>query len=308
MTLPQTGPIVIAGGSGFLGRPLAHRLAAAGHDVVLLSRRGADPGGRIRTVVWTPDGGAGPWAAAIDGAAAVVNLAGESIAGRRWNEAHKARILESRVQATRSLVQAVAAATHPPAVVVSASGVGFYGPCGDEPVTELTGPGKDFLAGVCVKWEAEALRAETAETRVVLLRTGLVLARDGGALPPMLPPFWLGVGGPVGSGRQYWPWIHRHDWLAMVQFAIDTPELRGPLNVTAPTPVPNRDFATALGRAMHRPALFPVPAFVLKAVVGELADGILTGQRALPAAATRAGFTFTFRDLDAALRDLFPRR
>ena len=190
----------MAGGSGFLGRPLATRLAGAGYDVVVLSRDGRSPHDG-RAVRWTPDGTAGAWAEELDGAAAVINLAGESIAGQRWTTAQKARITESRLQATRSLVQAIAAAARRPATFISASAVGYYGPRGDESVTERTAAGRDFLAGVCVAWEHEAMQAASAGTRVVLVRSGLVLARDGGALPPMLPPFRAFVGGRSGCGR-----------------------------------------------------------------------------------------------------------
>ncbi|MEQ1871984.1 MAG: TIGR01777 family oxidoreductase [Vicinamibacterales bacterium] len=307
MTLQHRGRIVIAGGSGFLGQPLARHLAAAGHEVVLLSRTPGASTDPIRRVMWTPDGSTGPWAKELDGAQAVINLAGESIAGQRWSDARKRQILDSRIFATRSLVRAIDAAHQPPSVLVSGSAVGVYGPCGDEPVTELTPHGRDFLAGVCAQWEAEANRTQSDETRVVVLRTGLALARDGGALPPMLLPFWFGAGGPVGSGRQYWPWIHRDDWLSMVQFAIETPTISGPLNATAPTPLPNREFARALGRAMHRPAFMPAPAFALTLLLGEMADAlVLSGQRALPAKAVRAGFAFKYSDLPSALVDLFP--
>ncbi len=306
MTLPQTGTIVIAGGSGFLGGPLVQTLTTAGHRVVVLSREGGTGSASERRVAWTPDGTAGAWASEIDGADAVVNLAGESIAGKRWTDEQKRRILESRVLATRSLVAAIDAATAPPPLLISGSAVGYYGPCGDEPVTEQTRAGRDFLASVCTAWEAEAQRAGSAHTRVVVVRTGLVLARDGGALPQMLPPFWFGVGGPVGSGRQYWPWIHRHDWLALVQFLLTAPDVSGPVNATAPKPVPNRDFATALGRAMHRPAFMPAPSFALKLLLGEMAEGLLlSGQRALPTKAEKLGFTFTYARLDDALADLF---
>ncbi len=200
--------IVIAGGSGFLGRPLARQLSAEGHDVVVLTREAdsrrrdaVGSGGRVRSVQWSTDS-AGPWAAEVDGAGAVVNLAGASIAGKRWSDAHKRLVLESRLQATRSLVAAFQRARTPPPVFVSGSGVGYYGSHGDEILTERAEAGDDFLAGVCVKWEAEAQRASGARTRVVCVRTGLVLENDGGALPPMLPPFKFGVGGPIGSGRQ----------------------------------------------------------------------------------------------------------
>ena len=196
--------IVIAGGSGFLGRPLAERLVSNGHDLVILTRGAGRSVPSARLVVWTPDGNAGAWANEIDGSDAVVNLAGESIAGKRWSAAHKQRILDSRVLATRSLAAAIARASRPPSVLVSGSAVGYYGPRGDEVVSEATPPGDDFLARVCVQWEAEANRAASPRTRVVCVRTGLVLERDGGALPQMLPPQGRRRRA-VGSGRQCWP-------------------------------------------------------------------------------------------------------
>jgi uncharacterized protein (TIGR01777 family) len=287
--------IVIAGGTGFLGQPLAARLLADAHDVVVLTRRGdkAPAGRSARMVAWTPNGEAGAWASEIDGAGAVVNLAGEPIAGRRWTAAHKAGIIASRVQATRSIVAAIGRASSPPAVLVNGSAVGFYGPHGDEIVTEHTGEGSDFLAQVCGEWEAEAHRAGSDRTRVVCVRTGIVLEKDGGALPQMLPPFKLGVGGPVGSGRQYWPWIHREDWIALVSWAIRAPAAAA-------------EFARALGRALHRPAFMPAPGFALRLLLGEMADGLLlSGQRAIPERAAGAGFEFRYPRLDAALAAIF---
>lgn len=316
--------IVIAGGTGFLGRPLAEILArgddpspsppadssGGSPDVVVLSRRPApstDAGRRL--VPWTPDGSAGPWAKEIDGAAAVVNLAGESIAGGRWTAARKRRIRDSRVLATRSLARAIEQAASPPPVFVSGSAVGYYGPLADEIATEERPAGADFLADVCAQWEAEATRAAGSRTRVVCVRTGLVLERDGGALAQMLLPFRFGLGGPVGSGRQYWPWVHRRDWIDLVRFAIQTPSVSGPLNATAPNPVTNREFARALGRALRRPALLPMPGFALKLLLGELAEALLlSGQRAVPAKAERLGYRFRFARLDDALQAIFQIR
>jgi hypothetical protein len=297
--------IVIAGGTGFLGRPLTAALLREGHEVAVLTRSaGRSPAG-ARAVTWTPNGETGPWASAIDGAGAVVNLAGESIS-KRWTAAQKQRIVDSRLHATRSLVVAINGATRAPAVFVSGSAVGYYGPRGDEPATETTPPGTDFLAQVCRQWEQEALRAESGQTRVVCIRTGVVLARDGGALPQMLPPFWFGAGGPVGSGRQFWPWIHRDDWIALVQWAIATPAASGAVNVTAPHPATSKEFARALGRAMHRPAVMPAPAFALRLLLGEMADALLlSGQNAVPEKAQRAGFAFRYPKIDAALASLF---
>src|SRR5262245_47028601 len=297
--------IVVAGGSGFLGRALSAALAQEGHDVVVLTR-GSSTGGPHRTIRWNPDGTRGEWASAVDGAHAVVNLAGESIAGKRWSSAQKARILDSRVQATRSIVAAIRSAAAPPAVLISGSAVGYYGPHGDDVLTESAAAGADFLAEVCVRWEAEASIASSERTRVVFLRTGLVLERDGGALPPMLPPFRLGVGGPVGSGSQYWPWIHRADWIGLVRWTMQTSNVAGPVNAPAPQPVTNKAFASALGRAMHRPAFVPAPAFALRLLLGEMADAlILTGQRAVPERAERGGYAFRYSRLEDALRTLF---
>jgi hypothetical protein len=302
--------IVIAGGTGFLGSALAASLAAEAHSVTVLTRQPRRPSAdsqRVREIAWTPDGtAAGAWPSSVDGADAVVNLAGESIAAKRWTPAQKQKILDSRILATRSVAAAIAAALAPPPVLVNGSAAGYYGPLGEEAVTEDHPPGRDFLAHVCVQWEMEAMRAATPVTRVVCLRTGLVLDRKGGALPKMLPPFWFGAGGPVGSGRHFWPWIHRQDWVDLVRFAISTPAARGPLNATAPHPVTNRAFARALGRALRRPALIPAPAFALRMLLGEMADALLlSGQRAIPAGAERLGHRFRFGELDDALREIF---
>jgi len=297
--------VVIAGGTGFLGRPLASSLVEAGHEIAVLTRQSTAPVGQV--VPWTPDGTAGPWRTALEGAGAVVNLAGESIARRRWTEQQKSRIRESRMLATRSLVEAIARARVPPPVFVSGSAVGYYGPLGDELISEEHEAGGDFLARVCVEWEREAARAREFVGRVIFIRTGLVLEHDGGALPQMLPPFRVGAGGPIGSGRQYWPWIHRQDWIDLVRWTIATPEASGAFNASAPNPVTNAEFARALGRAMHRPALVPAPAFALRMMLGEMADALLlSGQRAVPAKAERGGFRFKFPHLDAALRAIFP--
>jgi uncharacterized protein (TIGR01777 family) len=296
--------IVIAGGTGFLGRPLARALAADGREVVVLTRRPSAPPAtpEARFVTWRPEGKGGAWAAEIDGAGAVVNLAGESIAARRWSSTQKRRILNSRVQATRSLAEAVRSAARPPLAFVSGSAVGYYGPLGDEIATEATPAGSDFLAGVCAEWESEAAHAAGTATRVACLRTGLVIEQDGGALPRMLRPFRLGAGGPLGSGRQYMPWIHRDDWVALVRWTIDTPAAAGPINATAPRPVTNREFSRALGRALHRPAFMPAPAFALRLALGEMADALLlSGQRAVPAKAEHLGFRFRYSLLDEAL-------
>ena len=286
--------VVVAGGSGFLGGALTSALRARGDDVVILSRRSHTR--------WDPNGETGPWAAHVDGAGAVINLAGEPLAGKRWTAEQKRRIVDSRVLATRSLAAAIRGAANPPRVFISASGVGFY-PDSDNIVDESSPAGTGFLAQVCEAWEREARAAESPRTRVVLLRTGVVLHRDGGALQKLLLPFKLGAGGPIGSGRQWWGWIHRDDWVRMTLWAIDHDAVAGPLNACAPEPARNRDVARARGRALGRPSFVPAPAFALRLMLGEMADEmLLASQRAIPRAARQHGFSWTFADLDAAMR------
>jgi uncharacterized protein len=294
--------IVLAGATGFLGRPLVAALAADGHTAIRLTRR-PRAGSEVTDVAWNPDGTAGEWARSLDGADAVVNLAGESIAGRRWTPGRKAALSDSRLWSTRSLVAAMEGASPRPPLLLSSSAVGYYGPRGDEEVTETDAPGTDFLARLSVEWEREALAAEAGGTRVVLLRTGLVLQRDGGALKPLLLQFRLGLGGPAGSGRQYWPWIHRADWIALVLFLLTHAAARGPVNAAAPVPVTNQEFSRTLARVLGRPAVFRAPAFALRLAMGEMADALLlAGQRVVPARATAMGFRFSYETLEPALR------
>lgn len=306
--------VVIAGGTGFLGNPLAWAWAQESHDVRVLTRALAPGEARhesgtgtpgITRVGWAPDGQAGTLARELDGASAVVNLAGESIGGRRWSTARKQALRNSRLLATESLVAALAQAANPPPTFISGSAVGYYGDRGSEPLTEASAPGDDFLAHLCVEWEAEAQRAAGPAVRVVLLRTGLVLEKSGGVLQAMMRPFRFFAGGPLGSGRQYMPWVHRLDWIDMVRWIVDTPGVSGPLNVTAPRPVTNAEFARALGRAMHRPALLPAPGFAMKIVVGEMADAALGGQRALPGVPLAHGYHFRYPEIDLAFRGIF---
>ena len=302
--------LIIAGGSGFLGSALANHLASNGHDIIILTRQSSPrPSSNTRTVskTWNPDGPSGSWANVLEGADAVVNLAGESIAARRWTAAQKQKIRDSRIAATTTLVAAIRGVTTPPRAFLSGSAVGFYGDRGDEPLTETSSPGTDFLANVCKEWEAAAL-AVSDRTRVVLIRTGLVLDRRGGALPRMLPPFYIFAGGPIGTGAQYMPWIHKTDWVREVAWAVSNPGAHGPLNVTAPAPITNREFAAALGRALRRPSLLPAPPFALRIALGEMADALLlSGQRALPVRATDLGFTYQFSHIDDAFADIFKR-
>lgn len=307
--------IVIAGGTGFLGSPLAEVYAEEGHDVRVLTR--GLPSGESRhdsgtgvpgvtRVGWRPDGQSGAWASAVDGADAVINLAGEGIGDRRWTPPRKALLRDSRIMPTRSLAAAIAGATAPPPVFVSASGTGYYGTADAAPKTESSPAGDDFLAHVCQEWEAEARRIESSATRVVPIRSGVVLERTGGALGTMMTPFRFFVGGRMGSGRQYMSWIHRIDWIEMIRWIVETRSVTGPLNVTAPAPVTNREFARALGRAMRRPALLPAPSFALRLMLGEMAEPlVLTGQRAIPQCALAHGFHFRYPEIDQAFRGIF---
>jgi uncharacterized protein (TIGR01777 family) len=257
-------------------------------------------------VGWRPDGQSGPWASALDGADAVVNLAGEGIGDKRWTPQRKALIRDSRIIPTRSLAAAMASASSPPPVFISASGVGYYGTAGADTKTESSPAGDDFLAHVCEDWEAEAARIHTSATRVVALRSGVVLERTGGALPRMMTPFRFFAGGSMGSGRQCLSWIHRIDWVEMIRWIVDTPAIAGPVNATAPVPVTNREFARALGRAMHRPSLVAAPAFALRLLLGEMADSmVLTGACVVPQRAQSAGFHFRYPEIDQAFRGIF---
>jgi uncharacterized protein (TIGR01777 family) len=290
-----------------LGRKLTKRLTDAGHAVSILTRRPLNSAPRAKfndEIPWRPDGSSGGLEKHLDGVDAVVNLAGEGIADKRWTAARKEALRSSRLLATRTLVRAMQACAKPPRVFVSGSAVGYYGAHGNETVTEVTPPGSDFLARLCVEWEQEARAAESRMTRSVIVRTGLALDRDGGALSKMLLPFKLGLGATLGSGRQYMPWIHVDDWSAMVAWLISDERASGAFNVTAPEPVTNREFTRTLGRVLGRPAFFVAPAFVLQMALGELASALLTGQRVLPACAEQHGFHFSYPTLEPALRSL----
>ena len=306
--------IVVAGGTGFLGAPLCEAWAEDGHDVRVLTR--SLPSGQsqhdsgtgvpgITRVGWKPDGTAGVIGSAIDGASAVINLAGESVADGRWTAARKQALRNSRLLPTRSLAAAIGASASPPPVFISGSAVGYYGDSHDAPVNEWSPPGHGFLADLCVAWEAEAQRAARDRVRVVLLRTGIALERSGGALPKMTLPFRFFVGGRLGSGRQFVSWIHRRDWIEMVRWVVETPSISGPVNAAAPHPVTNAQLARAIGHALRRPALLPAPAFALRIAVGGMADSLLTGQRVVPARAQQAGFHFRYPEIEIALRGIF---
>lgn len=293
--------IVVAGGTGFLGTALVRALRGDGHAVTVLTRRPRRDG----EVAWAPGESDASWAPMFGGAEVVVNLAGSSIAGGRWTTARKREILESRTQATRALVRACASRPRPSRVFISSSAIGVYGTRGDEPATERTATGSDFLSSVGREWESLALQAAPA-ARVVLLRTGMVLAREGGALPQLALPFTLFAGGPLGSGRQYMSWIHLHDWIEIVKWAIANPGVSGPLNATAPGAVTNAEFARTLGGVLGRPAWLKTPAFALRLLLGEMADAlVLGGQRVVPDAAQRLGFVFRYEALEPALTQIY---
>jgi uncharacterized protein (TIGR01777 family) len=296
--------VVVAGGTGFIGSKLWETLLAKGHDVVLLTRdasRSRDQiHPKVHVVSWAPGAA---WESWVDGAGGIVNLAGESIA-QRWTKAAKERIVASRLEATERLCAAIQKAILKPSVLVNASAVGIYGPRGEETLSEDSSPGSDFLATTCTAWEEAARAVEPIGVRVALVRTGVVLAREGGALAKMLPPFRAFLGGPVGGGSQFLSWIHRDDLAALYIFALENPEVKGPLNGTAPNPVTMRDFAKALGHALHRPSFLPVPAPAVRLLLGEMSTVVLDGQRVVPRKAEALGFRFHFPQIDPALRDV----
>jgi uncharacterized protein (TIGR01777 family) len=292
--------IAVTGSSGLVGTALVSALEADGHLVRRLVRRPVREG--EHEIRWDPTAGTID-AAELGGVDAVVHLAGENIAAHRWTESFKAKILDSRVQSTRLLCRTLAGLASKPAVLVSASATGYYGDRGDERVDESAPPGRGFLAEVCQQWEAETHAARDANVRVVNLRLGVVLSRDGGALASMLVPFRLGLGGVIGSGRQYLSWIELDDLVRVIQFALDAAALAGPVNAVAPESVTNQEFTKTLGRVLHRPTALPMPAFVARLAFGEMADEmLLSGVRVMPRALFSAAFTFQFPQLEPALR------
>ncbi|MBI3321719.1 MAG: TIGR01777 family protein [Candidatus Omnitrophica bacterium] len=296
--------LLVAGGTGFIGAPLCRRLAQQGYRLFVYTRSPGDyrdePG--IEYLPLRPD----TWTHTLAGIGGVINLAGEPIAASRWSAAQKQLIRASRVEMTRHLVEAMAEMPEPPPVLVSASAVGYYGARGDEELAEADAPGRGFLAETCQAWEAEARRAEALGVRVVRLRIGLVLGADGGALAKMVPPFRAYVGGPLGSGRQWVSWVHRDDVIGLVEWALTHPELAGAVNATAPQPVRMAAFCRELGRALRRPSWAPAPAPVLRLLLGEMADLLVTGQRVVPQAALQAGYPFRFPSLAEALSECLP--
>lgn len=295
--------VLITGGSGFIGRALCQALIDSGHQPLVVSRapewagKGLPQGVIIRPRV----------ADFADQAAdAIVNLAGEPIAEGRWTAAKKQALIDSRIKITRDVVEFCTAQPSPPKVLVSASAVGYYGDQGSRDVTEETTPNDEFSHQLCKRWEAEAVRAESAGVRVAILRIGLVLDAGGGMLSKTAPLFKLGLGGKLGDGRQYMPWIHRRDIIGMIQFLLARDDLAGAFNASAPKPVTNAEFTRELARALNRPAVLPAPAVALKLVFGEMSRLLLTGAKMLPSRFEEAGFEFEYRDLDSALAAIYP--
>ena len=300
--------ILISGATGLVGQALIQHLSGDGHRVSILTRSDS----RVtphhdaieRYIEWTPPS-VPPQLEVIEGFDAFIHLAGEPIAGRRWTASQKERIYDSRITATRVLMRQFEAAKHPPGIVISASAVGYYGDTGEQPVDEHAAAGDGFTAYLCRNWESEALEAAKFGARVVLLRTGIVLSNRGGALARMLPVFRVGLGGRLGSGRQWMSWITEEDLTRLIAYCLETQELSGPVNAVSPAPVRNHEFTSSLARRLGRPALVPVPATALRLAYGKLADEtLLVSQRVTPAKLERSSFQFNAPDLDTALSTL----
>ena len=292
--------VALTGATGFIGAHLAARLKGRGYSVRALGRRNPRTGG-VDFAQW--DSSREPPVDALRDAGAVIHLAGEPVA-QRWTAEAKRRIHDSRIDGTRHLVDALGKLSPRPSTLIAASAIGYYGDRGEEVLTESASPGSDFLAQTCEEWERESRRAADFGVRVVLVRIGVVLGREGGALKKMLAPFKAGVGGPVGSGQQWMSWIHIDDVVGLIAFALDNSRVSGPMNAAAPGPVRNAEFTRALAAALHRPAIVPVPAFGLKLLFGEMASVVLASQRVIPEVASQAGYSFEYPELGSALRQI----
>ncbi|MBA3871571.1 MAG: TIGR01777 family protein [Anaerolineae bacterium] len=303
--------VIITGGTGLIGRALANSLAHDHHEVIVLSRNtnktsGLD--GTVKVVGWDGRTAQG-WGSLVDGAGAIVNLAGESIAGEgfppsRWTKERKKRIVESRLNAGKAVVEAITAATNKPEVLIQSSAVGYYGTHGSEDITEDHAPGDDFLARTCVQWEAVTAPVEKMGVRRVIIRTGILMSTKGGVLPQLSIPFKLFVGGRIGDGKQQMPWIHIDDEVGAIRFLIDTPSASGAYNLSAPEVLSDAELGTVLGRVYKRPSFFPTPAFVFKLAFGELAILLTEGQRAVPKRLQEAGYQFLYPKAEPALKEL----
>jgi len=299
--------VIITGGTGLIGRPLSQALAAAGYEVIVLTRNPKKvknmPAG-VRAEQWDGVSDAG-WGALADGAHAIVNLAGEGIADGRWSSERKQAIRQSRVDAGKAVLAAIQAATVKPKVLIQASAVGYYGvETGDALVHEQYSPGADFLAKVCFDWELSTAAASRMGVRRAVIRTGIVLSNDGGAFPKLTMPFNFFAGGPLGDGKQWMPWIHWEDEVRAIQFLIENEAASGAFNLAAPNPVRNSEMAKAVGAVKGRPAIMPAPSFAIRTAFGEMATVVLDGQRAVPQHLEQLGFTFKYNTLESALRNL----
>ncbi len=301
--------VLIFGGTGFIGRNLILELVGAGYEVGVVTRDSQKTGrlGKgVKAIEWDCTAANWPEVDGLEDFNAIVNLAGESIGNRRWSKPVKEQILNSRVQTTRAIVKAIMDKRIRPRVLINASAVGFYGPRGEDEITEKTPAGKDFLARVCRAWEDEAQKARALGVRVVPIRIGVVLG-EAGALARMKTPFRFFLGGPLGNGNQWMSWIHVKDLTGLIRFAIEKENINGPVNATAPEPLRMKDFCQVLGSLMGRPSWLPVPALMLKIVLGEMADMLLNSQRVLPEKIIREGFVFKFSSLKNALGDILGR-
>ena len=300
--------IVIAGGTGFIGKTLVSRLKSQGHEIILLSR-GDQPSAdsAVRFCQWDART-LGAWADELEVADAVINLAGAAIAEKLWTKKQKEIILDSRIHATQAIIRAIEKSTRKPKVLINASAVGYYGNAPEGDITEKSPKGRGFLADVCDRWEKEARGAEKYGVRTVLLRTGMVLGREGGVLSRMIPPFQFFAGGPLESGRQWVSWIHREDVVGILLFALENNAVSGPVNATAPNPLVMRDFCRALGKVLNRPSWFQVPGFVLKLMFGEMSEMLLGGQKVIPQKLLGHHYSFRFPDLPAALIDILSKK
>ena len=297
--------VLITGATGLIGRALCHALTEEGHRIVGVSRSSRKLAGLEVAEMHEWDSQAGPPPeAALDQVDAVINLAGEPIAAKRWSDQQKKAIRDSRIVTTRNLVEGMRRAQRQPQVFVSGSAVGYYGNRGDQQLEETSSPGRGFMSEVCQEWEREAARASELGIRVALVRTGVVLSADGGALEKMLPPFKMGVGGRLGSGKQWFPWIHIDDIVGIFKHTIQNSQINGPINGAAPQGATNAEFTRELGRALHRPAFLPVPEFALRALMGEMANVLFDSQRVIPAAALASGYEFHYPQLGPALTDV----
>jgi len=297
--------ILITGGTGFVGTQLTSRLIQDEHQVTILSRSAKRPGEVPQGISYLQGDPTqkGPWQEAIKNHDAVINLAGASIFAK-WTEEHKKAIRESRVSTTQNIVEGIPSHPEKQFTVLSTSAVGYYGFCGDEELTEASPNGEDFLARIASEWEGEALKAREKGARVVITRFGIVMGEKGGALSQMIPLFKKYIGGPIGSGKQWFSWVHIKDLSEAFAFLLKHPEISGPVNVCAPNPVRNKDLAKALGRALHRPSFMPAPGFMVKLVLGEFGSVILEGQRVIPKRLLDSGFAFQYPDIDKALQGI----